>query len=120
VSRIVTSVEAYDRVLEYADSEYSGVAFSQGNFAAMGVDIPETIRHFGERLHFAHVRDVEGDPTDFTETWHDDGSTDMAAAIDAYRDIGFDGVIRQTTWDRWWVRTSATGGTRVGCSPSGT
>lgn len=94
VPRIITSVEAYDRVLEYYNSEYNGVAFCQGNFTAMGADIPETIRHFGERLHLVHFRDVSGNAELFTETWHDNGPTNMAGAIDAYLDVGFDGVIR--------------------------
>lgn len=94
VPRIITGVDAYDRVLEYYDSEYNGVAFCQGNFAAMGCDIPKTIHHFGDRLHFAHFRDVSGTPERFSETWHDNGPTDMAAALDAYLDIGFEGVIR--------------------------
>lgn len=92
--RIVNSVEAYDRVLDIVDSEHNGITFCQGNFSAMGVDVPETIRHFGDRISFVHFRDVEGPADDFVETWHDAGPTDMAAAIDAYHDVGFDGPIR--------------------------
>jgi mannonate dehydratase len=94
IPRIATSVENYDRVLDTVDSEHNGVTFCQGNFAAMGVDVPETIRHFADRIHFAHFRDVEGDADRFVETWHDDGPTDMGAAMDAYRDVGFDGPMR--------------------------
>ncbi|WP_090310127.1 mannonate dehydratase [Natronorubrum texcoconense] len=92
--RIITSVEAYDRVLEIVDSPANGITFCQGNFAAMGVDIPETIRHFGDRIQFVHFRDVDGDADGFVETWHDEGPTDMQVAIDAYREVGFDGPIR--------------------------
>nr|WP_313695935.1 mannonate dehydratase [Halobaculum sp. XH14] len=94
IPRIVTSVEAYDRVLDVVDSEYNGVTFCQGNFAAMGVDVPAAIRHFGDRINFVHFRDVEGDADRFVETWHDDGPTDMLAAMRAYRVVGFDGPIR--------------------------
>jgi len=94
IPRIANSVENYDRILDSYDSEHNGVTFGQGNFAAMGVDIPETIRHFGEKINFAHFRDVEGDADRFVETWHDDGPTDMQAAMDAYYDVGFDGPIR--------------------------
>ncbi|EFW91077.1 Mannonate dehydratase [Haladaptatus paucihalophilus DX253] len=94
IPRIATSVEAYDRVLDAYDSEYNGITFCQGNFAAMGADIPDAIRHFGDRINFVHFRDVEGDADRFVETWHDDGPTDMAAAIRAYRDVGFDGPMR--------------------------
>jgi len=37
---------------------------------------------------------VEGTAETFRETWHDDGPTDMRAAMGAYADIGFSGVLR--------------------------
>lgn len=94
IPRIITDVEAYDRVLDIYDSEHNGLTFGQGNFAAMGVDIPETIRHFGDRINFAHFRDVEGDADRFVETWHDNGPTDMLEAMRAYHEIDFEGAIR--------------------------
>ena len=94
VPRIVTSPEAYERVIGIVDSPHNGITFCQGNFAAMGVDVPETIRRFGERITFVHFRDVEGDADRFVETWHDAGPTDMLAAMRAYRDVGFDGPMR--------------------------
>jgi mannonate dehydratase len=94
VDRIVTSVENYRRILELHDSEHHGITFCQGNFAAMGADIPATVREFGDRIHFAHVRDVEGDPECFTEVWHDEGPTDVGAALRAYEEVGFDGPMR--------------------------
>ncbi|MBX0323212.1 mannonate dehydratase [Halomicroarcula sp. F13] len=93
--RIVDSVEAYDRVLEAYDSEHNGVTFCQGNFAAMGADIPAAIEHFGDRINFVHFRDVEGDADRFVETWHDAGPTDMLAAMRAYEDhVGDDVPMR--------------------------
>jgi mannonate dehydratase len=92
--RIVTSVENYDRILDLHPSDHHGITFCQGNFAAMGADVPGAIRHFGDDIHFAHFRDVEGEATDFTETWHDEGPTDMEAAMQAYHDVGFEGSIR--------------------------
>jgi mannonate dehydratase len=92
--RIITSVDAYDRVLDIYDSEHNGITFCQGNFAAMGADIPAAIRRFGDRINFVHFRDVEGDTDAFVETWHDDGPTDMLAAMRAYDEVGFDGPMR--------------------------
>lgn len=95
VPRIVTSVDAYDRLLDLHPSEHNGITFCQGNFAAMGADIPDAIEHFGDRIHFVHFRDVEGDSDRFVETWHDEGPTDMLAAMDAYeRFVGSDVPIR--------------------------
>ena len=94
VPRLVTSVERYERVLDMHESPNHGVTFCQGNFAAMGAEIPETIRRLGDSIHFVHFRDVDGDADSFVETWHDDGPTDMKAAIEAYQEVGFDGPIR--------------------------
>jgi len=84
IPRVANSVANYERVLSLADSDHHGLTFCQGNFAAMGADIPETIRQFGDRINFAHVRDVDGDADRFVETWHDAGPTDMKAAMEAY------------------------------------
>jgi mannonate dehydratase len=94
IPRVANSVENYERVLSLADSDHHGLTFCQGNFAAMGVDVPETIRQFGDRINFAHFRDVDGDADRFVETWHDAGPTDMGAAMEAYVDVGFDGPMR--------------------------
>ncbi|WP_266082372.1 mannonate dehydratase [Haladaptatus caseinilyticus] len=93
IPRIVNSPEAYQRVLDIYDSEHNGITFCQGNFAAMGVDLPATIRRFGDRINFVHFRDVEGDANNFVETWHDEGPHDMLAAMEAYRDAVADNVV---------------------------
>ncbi|MFC7212633.1 mannonate dehydratase [Saliphagus sp. GCM10025334] len=95
VPRIANSVENYQRIVDVVDSEYNGITFCQGNFVAMGADIPSTIRRFGDRISFVHFRDVEGDADRFVETWHDDGPTDMHAAMAAYDEaVGEDVVMR--------------------------
>ena len=94
VPRLVTSVDNYERILDLYDSPNHGVTFCQGNFSTMDADVPSAIRRLGDRIHFVHFRDVEGTADSFVETWHEDGQTDMQAAMDAYREIGFDGPIR--------------------------
>lgn len=94
VPRIITSPEAYDRVLDLYPSESNGISFCTGNFIAMGADLPEAIHHFGDSIHYVHFRDVEGDAEDVTEVWHDAGPTDMLAAMRAFHEIGFDGPMR--------------------------
>lgn len=96
IARIFSNVDAFKRALDLVPSEYNGITFCQGNFAAMGADIPETIRYFGERqkIHFVHFRDVRGTASRFVETFHDDGPTDMLQAMRCYQEIGFDGPIR--------------------------
>jgi mannonate dehydratase len=97
LARIMRSVEAFKRVIDMVPSDYNGITFCQGCFAEMGgVDIPATIRYFGERgkIFFVHFRDVRGSVPVFEETFHDEGDTDMAAAMRAYLHIGFDGPMR--------------------------
>ena len=94
VSRIFRNVENFDKALELYPSDYNGITFCQGSFAAMNEDIPSLIRHFGRKIFFVHFRDIRGDADAFEETFHDEGQTDMKACMRAYKEIGFDGVIR--------------------------
>ena len=94
MGRIMRSVENYQKLLDLVPSEANGICLCQGNFTLMTDDLPEVIRHFGDRIYFVHFRDVRGTPEKFVETFHDEGKTDMRACMEAYRDIGFEGVLR--------------------------
>ncbi len=93
-ARIMNSVENFERLVNLVPSPNNGICFCQGTFAAMGVDIPQTIRRLGPHIRYVHFRDVRGGGDSFVETFHDNGPTDMVAAIKAYRDVSFDGPIR--------------------------
>lgn len=96
LSRIMRSIENFQRLVDLVPSSVNGIALCQGNFTLMTDDLPSVIRHFGrqEKIFFVHFRDVEGTPEKFVETFHDDGQTDMLACIKAYKDIGFKGACR--------------------------
>ncbi len=96
LARIMRSIDNYQRLLDLAPSPANGIALCQGNFSLMTRDLPAAIRKFGRqgKIFFVHLRDVRGVPERFVETFHDDGQTDMAACIRAYRDVGFDGPAR--------------------------
>jgi mannonate dehydratase len=96
VSRIMTSVENYQKMIDMVPSPVNGVALCQGNFTLMTDDLPEVIRHFGSqnKIFFVHFRDVRGTADHFEETFHDEGKTDMLACMRAYRDVGYEGVAR--------------------------
>jgi len=94
LSRIMRSVENYDRLFAMHPSPVNGLTFCQGCFAELGVDLAATIRHFGPRIHFVHFRDVVGTLTDFHETFPDNGPNDMVALFKVYREIGYEGFIR--------------------------
>ena len=96
VGRIMRSVENFQRLLDLVPSPMNGITMCQGNFTLMTDDLPKVIRQFGKqgKIFFVHFRDVRGTPEKFEETWHDAGKTDMLACMHAYREIGFDGVLR--------------------------
>jgi mannonate dehydratase len=96
LARIMTSVDAFQRVIELVPSERNGITMCQGNFALMTDDLPAVIRDFGRAgaIKFVHFRDVRGTPAHFVETFHDNGPTDMLECLRAYRDVGFEGVLR--------------------------
>ena len=93
-ARIMTSIENFERMVNLVPSHSNAICFCQGSFATMGCDVPAAIRRLGHHIQYVHFRDVRGTSEDFVETFHDNGPTDMAAAMRAYRDIGFTGPMR--------------------------
>jgi mannonate dehydratase len=47
IDRIMVDPDAFERLVQMVPSPANGVCFCQGNFAAMGVDVPATIRRLG-------------------------------------------------------------------------
>ncbi|MBI2504232.1 MAG: mannonate dehydratase [Candidatus Latescibacteria bacterium] len=96
LGRIMRSVDNYQRLIDLVPSEANGICMCQGNFTLMTDDLPSAIRQFGKqgKIFFVHFRDVRGTPDHFEETFHDEGQTDMRACMEAYKDIGFEGVLR--------------------------
>ena len=96
LGRIMRSLDNYQRLIDMVPSPVNGIALCQGNFTLMTDDLPAAIRHFGKqgKIFFVHFRDVRGTAEKFVETFHDEGKTDMRACMEAYRDVGFDGVCR--------------------------
>ena len=94
VGRIFSSAEGFARAMALSDSPSHRLTYCQANFKAMGCDVAATARRFADRIAFVHFRDIEGTATDFTETFHDAGPTDMPAMLKLYHEIGFRGPIR--------------------------
>lgn len=94
--RILSTPEAFERLVRMVDSPSNGICFCQGSFASHAdeYDIPALIERLAPHIVFAHFRDVAGAVPDFRETFHDNGKTDMAACMKAYRDAGVDCPIR--------------------------
>lgn len=94
LARIMCSVADFDRLLQLVNSPVNGITLCQGCFAEMGCDLPHVVRHFKNRIHFVHFRDIQGTPTDFHESFPDNGSTDMLEVLRTYREIDYRGFIR--------------------------
>jgi mannonate dehydratase len=96
MGRIMRSIDNYQRLVDLVPSDVNGICLCQGNFTMMTDDLPAAIHQFGNqgKIFFVHFRDVRGTAEKFVETFHDEGKTDMLACMEAYRDVGFDGVLR--------------------------
>jgi len=92
--RIMHDVAGFEHLVEIVKSPSNKIAFCQGSFSEMGIDIPATIRRLGSNIAYVHYRDVVGTADDFRESWQDNGQTDMAEAMRAYREVGFSGPMR--------------------------
>jgi mannonate dehydratase len=96
--RIITSAENIRKLLGLVDHPYNGVTLCSGSLGAnLNNDIPAMVRAFGDRIHFAHIRNIKHlDNGDFIETSHktSDGSLDICDIVKAYHDIGFKGYTR--------------------------
>ena len=93
-ARIFETVADYDRAYATYPSPSNAVTYCQANFKLMGADLIETAKHFGKRIAFIHVRDVEGTKEEFTELFHDQGTTDQFALMRTYRELGLDVPVR--------------------------
>ena len=96
--RIINSEENLARFLSLVDNPYNGLTLCSGSLGPNPCnDIPKIIRRFGDRIHFAHIRNLKVyENGDFIETSHlsRDGSLDIVEIVKAYHDIGFTGYTR--------------------------
>lgn len=95
--RIIKDRESLKKLLEIVPSKYNGLTFCTGSLGASAKnDLPAMIREFGDRIYFAHLRNVNVVDNHFNETAHESntGSLDMYEIVKALQDVGFDGYIR--------------------------
>ena len=95
--RIIKDRESIKKLLEIVPSKYNGLTFCTGSLGASSKnDLPAMIREFGDRIYFAHLRNVKVVDNHFNETAHESntGSLDMYEIVKALQDVGFDGYIR--------------------------
>lgn len=105
--RIITNKENILRMLKAVDNPHNGVTFCSGSYGTnLENDLPDMIRSFKGRIHFAHVRNLKfHSPTNFEEAAHlsSDGTFDMYEIMKALYETGFSGPIRpdhgRMIWD---------------------
>lgn len=99
VHRVLGSVDGLKRFIEIMPSPYHGLNFCQGTVSEMLRDprreITDVIRYFGSRkkIFNVHFRNIHGGFLDFQETFPDAGDVDMLAALRAYKETGYDGML---------------------------
>ena len=94
--RLLTSHDAMQRLIDLVPSPNNGLEFCQGTVAEMGPDkATEAITRFAsqDKIFYVHFRNVKGSVPKFDEVFIDEGDVNMIAALKAYRDAGYDGVI---------------------------
>ncbi len=109
--RIIRSREHIQRFLKQVDSPYNGLTLCTGSLGPnLTNDIPEIVREFHDRIHFAHIRNVKVyDNGDFSEVSHrgKDGNVDVYEVLKAYHDNGFTGYIRPDHGRHLWGEEKA-------------
>jgi mannonate dehydratase len=94
IGRIFINADGIRKVLALSNSLSHGLTFCQGTFTTMGEDVKALIHEFAGRIHFVHIRDIQGNAHHFQETFHDNGPTNMVEMFKSYQAIGFAGPLR--------------------------
>ncbi|CAD7032288.1 mannonate dehydratase [Pseudorhizobium endolithicum] len=86
--RIMSTEAHFNAILEAVRSPASGITFCTGSLGARSDnDLPGMVDRLGDRIHFAHLRNVkretDGIPCSFYEDEHLAGDTDMVGVVAA-------------------------------------
>jgi mannonate dehydratase len=86
--RIVSDADDISWILGAVDSPANGLTLCSGSLGANPKnDVPSIARQFGDRIHFAHLRNVRKEPDgSFEEAAHLEGDTDMVDLVSALLD----------------------------------
>jgi mannonate dehydratase len=95
-ARILTSVEAFEKILKKFPSPSNGITFCLATFHTMGEDLKSITEKWirGNRIFFIHLRNLKGTKDAFRETFIDNGTIRIAEMLDHFCSSGFDGIIR--------------------------
>lgn len=105
--RLIWNRESFAKLMAATDSPAHGLTFCQGKSQMAGDSLPDTIRHFGDKVFMVHVRDIatqpEGPSTPeieqrladlgYLEVPFGKGEVDMLGTIRALKEIDYQGQI---------------------------
>lgn len=94
LERIMDRVESFERLLAFSSSPSNALTFCAGCFGELGVDVVALFERFADRIPYVHVRNIEGPPTDFIETFPDEGRIDLPGLVASFEGRGYDGFVR--------------------------
>ncbi|HEV2273220.1 MAG TPA: mannonate dehydratase [Acidobacteriaceae bacterium] len=96
IARIITSADAYRRVMKIVPSPVNGVTFEMSVFYLMGENIKALAREWcrENKVFYIHARNVRGKRDHFIETFQDDGAIDFGEMFQTFYDNGFRGPLR--------------------------
>ena len=111
--RIITGAESLRKLIKLVDRPSNGITLCTGSLGVNPVnDMPAMIREFGDRIYFAHCRNIKitGERC-FEESGHlsENGSLDMAEIMQAYRDVDFKYYCRPDHGRMIWGETGRPG-----------
>jgi mannonate dehydratase len=97
VARLFRDEAAFARAMSFADSPMHGIAFCTGTFASAAGAAPmmRALRRFARqgRIHYVHLRSVDGCLPRFAEAFLDEGDVDPVAVLRELLEAGFDGFV---------------------------
>ena len=95
VARVLRSHAGLRRLTETVPSDYNGLTFCQGTVSAMPENVIDAIKYFGgnNKIVYVHFRNISGTIPQYSETFIDEGYVNMAEAMAAYKEAGFDGTV---------------------------
>ncbi len=94
-ANVLNGFAGFRRLFESFPSSHSGMLLCLGCMQEAGEDPIEVIHYFGKRrrIFYVHFRNVIGTVPHYTEVFPNEGDLDMAAAVMALREVGYDGVL---------------------------
>ena len=111
--RIVKNREDLAFILNCVDSPANGLTFCTASLGAnRDNDLPAMIREFGQKIHFAHCRNVKfTGEMQFHESAHPPsfGDVDLVEVMEALHDVGFTGPMRPDHGRMIWDETGIPG-----------